>query len=51
MRHVIKGMIITLLLLLLIEFIQVNRTTINESMDDALRINKNVSTNTTDGLE
>lgn len=50
MRYVIKGMIYTLLLLLLIEFIQVNRNTINETMDDKLRINKNVQ-NTTEGFE
>ena len=50
MRYVIKGMIYTLLLLLLIEFIQVNRNTINETMDDKMRINKNVQ-NTTEGLE
>ncbi len=51
MRYVIKGMLYTLLLLLLVEFIQVNRDDINNFMDSKLKINKDVQMNTTEGLE
>ena len=51
MRYVIKGMLYTLLLLLLVEFIQVNRDDINNFINSKLKINKDVQMNTAEGLE